>query len=287
MGILLTTPEFIKYFTWRLDPSVKIPQQALENAVALQAKIFSLLSRKPEILDEIHDSQIFEFGSNNVSEKVATILNPYMEKRSQYSSYLYRHAVPGVLKGIPTQGNYDVLDTEDPNTGRQFQTTRGAQRAAEDVAVERRTKNMLGGAAMLAGGAWLGLRPSANAVSRIAGGGLAGLGLVHGAQRFGQGYYGYPSVKARTGEDVYLRAPYGPWYDRPYRGTELVEKRSYEELLHDSSYESLEKHASIRAAMEACQYPGSRVRMGRFHNWEIKAASLDEAAQILGEVILL
>ena len=285
MGILLTTPEFVKYFTWRLDPSIKIPERALENAVALQAKIFRLLARTPEILDEISDSGMFRFG--DISEKVGAVLRPLLEKRSQYSSYLYRHAVPGFLKPLSSQGNLDVLTVRDPQTGRPFQTTRSAQRSAEDVAVERRTKHMLGGAAMLAGGAWLGLRPTSSALMRGIGGAGAGVGLVQGAQSFGRGAYGYPSLRADTGEDVPLRAPYGIWYDRPYRGTELVEKRSSGEYRSGSPDESLEKHAAIRAAMEACHYPGSRAKIAQFQNWEFKATSLDEAAQILGEVILL
>lgn len=279
MGILLTTPEFIKYFTWRLDPSVQIPPHVLENAIAVQGKVFELFARCPELMHEMQESGIFEFGPQDCSGKVAMLLEPYLEKRSQYSSYLYRHALPGFLKGIPSEGNLDVLNVTDPNTGRQFQTTRGAQRAAEDVAVERRTKNMLGGAAMLAGGAWLGLRPAASWGARTLGGAAAGLGLIHGARQFGQGYYGYPSLRAQTGEQVYLRSPYGLWYDQPYRGTELVEKRSEQE--------PIEKHASLRAAMEACHYPHARARMAKFHNWQIKAASLDEAAQVLGEVIFL
>jgi len=287
MGIVLTTPEFMKYFTWRLDPSVQIPQRALENAIALQSKIFQMFAQNPALLDELGESKIFDFGTENISDKVAEVLRPFLEKRSQYSSYLYRHAVPGYFKPLSSQGNLDVLNVDDPNTGRRFQTTRGAQRAAEDVAVERRTKNMLGGAAMLAGGGWLATRPMAPGLLRGIGGVGAGLGLIHGARQFGQGYYGYPTIRAQTGENVNLRAPRNIWHDWPYRGTELVEKRSDEKSLRDSSGESLEKHASIRAAMEACHYPGARVKIAQFQNWEIKVSSLDEAAQVLGEVILI
>jgi hypothetical protein len=90
MGILLTTPEFIKFFVWKIDPSIDIPEETLDRAVAAQQQVFELLSDNPKLLDEIDGTEFTDTAEENRDPELAQKLGPLVEKRSQTERNLYR-----------------------------------------------------------------------------------------------------------------------------------------------------------------------------------------------------
>jgi hypothetical protein len=280
MGIFLTTPEFIKYFVWKMDPSMVIPEGVLDRAVAAQGAVFDFLANNPEVLDDIEGTGFTDVCPENINPDLAKKAAFLLEKRSQVGEYLHRKLVPELFnKRDTTKGNWDVINVTDPHTGRRFQTTRWAAREAADVGAERQMKNMAGGGALLAGA--LALTPFRGL--RLA----APLLGVPGAAMAYKGYRGYPSVRADTGEKIYTPTtePLGDRYDpgdpstwEGYRGTELVEKRS--------SATPDETNMIIKMALDFAHQPGYRsaaVDIQKIRRLE--ASSFDSAIQKIGEVI--
>lgn len=270
MGIFLTTPEFIKFFTWKMDPSVDIPLDALNRIVAAQGAIFDFLSENPDVLDDIDSTGFVNVCPENVNPDLAKKASFLLEKRSQLEDYLYRKMVPRAFKSQgPPVGNWDVINVADPRTGKTFQTTRWASRAAQDVGAERQMRNLAGGGALLAGA--LALSPFR--MLRLATPFLA----VPGAAMAYRGYRGYPYVRAQTGEKVYT--PTSEFFgDRGYRGTELVEKRS--------SAAPDETNMTIKMALDIAHQPGYRnalVDIAKISRME--ASTLEDAIHKIGEVI--
>jgi hypothetical protein len=95
MGILLTTPEFIKFFVWKMDPALDIPPRVLDRAVAAQTRIFEALSENPEILDEADDTGLMR--NMPTDKKLAAALGSWAEKRSLDETPLL-----GRLLAVPT-----------------------------------------------------------------------------------------------------------------------------------------------------------------------------------------
>jgi len=276
MGILLTTPEFIKYFVWQIAPGANIPEEVLDRAVAAQSKIFNVLASNPHILDDIKDMEFLKTSSEYINTKLAEELKPLLEKRSQLKAYLYRHMVPKMFKDEPMRGNLDVVNVRDPYSGRTYQTTRGAALKAEDIAAKKQLGNLFGGGALLAGATGLMFSPLAGvaAVAPLVGLG-GGYALGRGAQKFTHGLTGYPSARATTGENIYTRSPRSIMYDRTFPGTELVEKRSFDmsdnaiQLAMGSSHRPEHKHKSL-----------DMDKLSFAHELDF-----DTAATLLGEVI--
>lgn len=283
MGILLTTPEFIKYFVWKIAPDAQIPPKMLDRAVACQQTVFEMLANNPHLLDDIEDTGFVDVAEKHINPDLAEKAAALLEKRSQAKEYLYRHLVPDIFKEDTRHlGNWDVINARDPRTGKTYRTTRLAARQAADVAGERQLSNLVGGGAMLAGAAGLSMLPVARLAWPLAG--ALGYG---GAKKFMKGYGGYPSSRAETGETIYHRAPrkpalgFGQWRDRAYPGTELIEKRSAHSNADDA-------HALIRAAMDIAHCPDARQEQINT-DW-LKTAeglSFENAATKLGEVICL
>lgn len=270
MGILLTTPEFVKYFVWKVSPGTDIPEGVLERVVACQQNVFALLANNPQLLDDIEDTGFVETADKHINSSLAKKAFSLIEKRSQAKEYLYRHLVPQIFKGKTNQGNWDVVNVRDPKSGKTYRTTRLAARSARDAAGKRQIQNLVGGGALLAGAAGLSMVPFA---------GLAAGPLAYaGAKKFSKGYQGYPSARAETGEQVVAR-PTNRWSDRGFAGTELVEKRS-------SHSNSNDTNMMIHLAMDIAHCPGSRnehVNTSWFDTAE--NVSFDDAIAKLGEVI--
>lgn len=208
MGILLTTPEFIKYFVWKLAPGTVIPEEALDRAVACQQGIFKLLANNPQLMDAITDTGFVDVSEKHVNQDLAQKAAALLEKRSQAKDYLYRHLVPDIFKeDTRHRGNWDVINVRDPQTGKMYRTTRLAARQTSDEAGKRQLRNLMGGGAMLAGAAGLSMLPLAG----VAAPALGALGYM-GGKRIVQGYHGYPSIPAETGERIYGR-PDQRWGD--------------------------------------------------------------------------
>jgi hypothetical protein len=104
MGILLTTPEFIKYFIWKIDPTLQIPEDVLDRTVATQQQVFEMLTDNPKLLDEIDGTDFIDTSDQNVNPNLASKLQPLAEKRSQSRDNLYRVAMgkTGHVAQLPT-----------------------------------------------------------------------------------------------------------------------------------------------------------------------------------------
>lgn len=270
MGIFLTTPEFIKYFVWKINPAIDIPDGLLDRAVAIQGAVFDFLANNPEVLDEIEQTDFLDIHPKNINPDLAKKTAFLMEKRSQLGHYLHKK-LTSVLGSQPTVGNWDVINVTDPRTGRRFQTTRWAAEKAFDVGAERQIKNILGGSALLTGA--LALSPFR--ILRYATPFLA----VPGAAMTYRGVRGYPWVRSETGERVYT--PTQEFLgDRRYPGTELVEKRS--EAKPD------ETNMVIKLALDIAHHPGyQNCDVGIQKIGRLKASTFDMASQKIGEVICM
>jgi hypothetical protein len=204
-GIILTTPEFVRLFMQKAAPGVEIPQDVLDRLTAMQGEIFELYSKNPSLLDQALSSFV---PSANKTAGLDAQVAPLREKRSTVSEYLYRRFVPDLLRGAQQPPKSELLEIQDPVTGRVFQTTRGAAQAAHDALAQAELTKMVGGGALL-GGAYKMLTMAPQ---------LRPFKLPIAA---GMGYLGYkwlppdlgPTYQSSTGEAV------------PYL-TEFVEKQS-------------------------------------------------------------
>jgi len=271
MGIFMTTPEFIKFFAWKMDPNVHIPEGLLDRAVAVQGAVFDFLADNPDILDEIDSTGFLDVCPQNVNPTLAKKAESLLEKRSQLGEYLKRKLVPDIFGDAPpTRGNWDVIDVTDPHSGRTFQTTRWAQQAAQDAAGEEQLRNLVGGGALFGGALALtpfrGLRMLAPAMG------------MRGAAQAYQGYRGYPYVESNQGDKVYTSNPEF-FADQTYPGTELVEKRS-----HDLD----ETNMAIKLALDYAHRPRAKTASvdPNVVRW-MGAPSLDAAIQRIGRAICL
>ena len=270
MGIFLTTPEFIKYFAWKMDPSIEIPEGALDRAVAAQGAIFDFLANNPSVLDDIEDTGFTDIGEKDLNPEIARKTAFLLEKRSQLGQYLKRKLVPTAFQERDlSQGNWDVITATDPHTGRQYQTTRRAARAARVAANERQIRNLVGGGALMAGG--LALAPFKGL--RLAAPFLA----VPGAAKAYSGYRGYPTVRTHEGGSIVT--PTTEYFgDRSFPGTELVEKRSSARLDETSMV--------IKTALDLAHRPGYKTAHIRLSDIRSLAANtFDEAIQKIGRMI--
>lgn len=276
MGIILTTPEFIKFFVAKIAPGVTVPEEILDRAVAIQGEIYDTLADHPEVVEEMEDTGFVDVNPERVNPKLARELRPLLEKRSQIGSYLYRHYVPEIFKEYPTRGKWDIVTTTDPRTGKAYQTTYGAATKAQDVAAKRRLGNVFGGGALLAGGALLGAVPGLRA--------LAPFVAIPGALKTMKGVSGYPSVRSNRGDEIPVRYSstshtMAPFRDLGFRGTELIEKRS-------ALVGPAEIHLAIKTAMDHAHRPNAR----RIPRTKIAApeyeTTFDTLAAIVGHAIL-
>ena len=276
MGILLTTPEFVKYFIGKVAPGTVIPEEALDRVVACQQSVFKLLANNPQILDAITDTGFIETSENDINTDLAQKAAALLEKRSQAKDYLYRHLVPDIFKeDTRHRGNWDVINVRDPKTGRTYQTTRLAARQSSDAAGKRQLQNLLGGGAMLAGAAGLSMLPMVGRALAVPAMGAAG---YFGGKKLYQGYQGYPSTRADTGEIITGRQT-KDWGDTGYAGTELIEKRSECGGHND-------RHMMIRLAMDLSHRPKSKyARIDTRWLDTAEGLTFEDATIKLGEVI--
>lgn len=118
------------------------PPEVRDLLGALQGPVCSLLSDFPGATDYVDDIEESIKNPNNISEKVAQILYPWMEKRSMWTDYLARRYVPeeagaaiSAVSGWDPSGAYysptrQAMHYQDPTTRRVYQTTRhSAERA--------------------------------------------------------------------------------------------------------------------------------------------------------------
>lgn len=202
-GIILTTPEFIRLFVEKAIPGAQVPEHVLDNLVALQSEVYDLLGQHPSLLNELLGVLTPE---GEAPSSLQSTIAPMIEKRSMMSDYLRRRLVPSSFR-MGEEPRTDIMEVQDPTTGRMFQTTRGAVFSAEDELGKAQLKQLLGGAGML-GGAYKVLT-SASPKLRLAALPLGLGGLHFGSKAFGN----VPMYTTTSGEQV------------PYL-TEFTEKQS-------------------------------------------------------------
>lgn len=151
-GVILTTPEFVKLIVEKFSPGARVPEQALDAIVALQGHVFELFADHPQLIDQLMQTGIFDLNAKNVQP--AIIDGPatdYIEKRSTIGDYLSRSLIPPAWRSEEPPWT-DSLHVRDPQTGKLFETNRGAAVAAHDSIAKKQLMKMIGGGAMLAGG---------------------------------------------------------------------------------------------------------------------------------------
>jgi len=148
-GMSLSTPELTKILTRKTDPGIRPTEEELDKTVLMQRPITELFEDMPQLLKQIEDSGTFDVDASNVDMKVASLLKPYMEKRSGISEYLKRQLVPEKYRTeAPLTTPFTMTD---PATGQGYSTTRGAAVRAHDEIAKRNLYKVLGGAALLGG----------------------------------------------------------------------------------------------------------------------------------------
>jgi hypothetical protein len=148
-GMTLSTPELMKILTHKTDPNIHPTEDELDKTVLMQRPIMELFEDIPQLLKQIEDAGTFDVDASNVDMKVASLLKPYMEKRSGIGEYLKRQLVPEKYRtGPPYTTQFTMTD---PATGMEYSTTRGAAIRAHDEIAKRNLYKVLGGSALLGG----------------------------------------------------------------------------------------------------------------------------------------
>jgi hypothetical protein len=113
MGIFLTTPEFIKFFVWKMAPGFVIPEGCLEGAVEVQQAVFDVLSKNPDLVEEIQQTGFLNLGPGNIDPTLQQRFSTLLEKRSCLRSFVQRRLVDSVLyktAHMPSPHGYIVVD---------------------------------------------------------------------------------------------------------------------------------------------------------------------------------
>ncbi len=135
MGIFLTTPEFLKFFVWKYAPGVKLPEDAIDRAIALQGSVFNILANNPPLIESIQNTSFLDISPENINNDLLEQLQPLVEKRSLFDPHLRSRLVDRTLQKsaelAPGQGYWDTLEVSDPGTGQRYKTTRGEKLRAE------------------------------------------------------------------------------------------------------------------------------------------------------------
>ncbi len=180
-GVLLNTPELMSLVAQKSDPSLPVTPSMLNKGVGLQRSVLELYKDCPQMLDTFDKSGMFDVSAEQIDTKIASILEPILEKRSGIGEYLKRRFVPEQYR---EESPYSTpLSITDPASGNQYMTTRGAAIRSHDEIAKRNMYKVLGGGALLGGAYKLissGLRRKGLGVlNPVVGGTLAYLGAKH------------------------------------------------------------------------------------------------------------
>lgn len=266
MGIVLTTPEFIRFFIRQAAPHIALSPEMLDRAVAAQRHIFDLFAEYPELVDEIEETGYLDICPKNVNPVLAQKLGstPLRDVRSQQREYLYKRALVNHT-GDPyayTPGDFDLVNVTDPQTGNQYTTTKSVAARTHGLAQIAGIKKMLGSAALLAGGA--ALYPYTRAGTYLAASGL-GKGL--------RSYVNLHHIDADTGDPIHRISP-------EFAGTELIPKTSA------AIYPGLSlSDATIKIAMDMAHCPRARNKKVAHLILNGVTPSFEDVALRVGEAI--
>lgn len=180
-GVLLNTPEIMQLFARKADPSIALSPDMLNKGVGVQRSILELYKDCPQLLDSFDKSGMFDVAPNLIDTKIASIMEPLLEKRSGIGEYLQRRFIPSEYR--EESPHMTPLSITDPATGYRYMTTRGAAIRAHDEIAKRNLYKVLGGGALLGGAYKLissGLRSKGLGVLRpLVAGTLGYLGYKH------------------------------------------------------------------------------------------------------------
>lgn len=174
-GVILTTPEFVKMLVEKMSPGTQVSEEVLDRVVASQQHIFQLFAQRPELLDQLVATGMYDVKPTNVKPDIGVIAEKYLEKRSTIGDYLTRQLIPPYLREEEPHWT-DTLHVDDPNTGERYITTRAAARDAHDEIARSEMARLVGTGALLAGGAHVAAGALPTALRPLAWGGAAALG---------------------------------------------------------------------------------------------------------------
>lgn len=111
LGIVMSMPEFLKYFVWKLSPDMNIPESVLDRAIGAIQNVFEILTNNPDLISEIDEIGFTDIDQDNVRSGIAEKLSYLQEIRSQKEPYLHRHFVPSIYgkHATKTAGNQSLL----------------------------------------------------------------------------------------------------------------------------------------------------------------------------------
>lgn len=152
LDMRLTGPEFVRLVVSRLagmEPS----EEHVRKTASLLPTVLSLYERSPSLLETVLSTGILDTPREKVSTALRVKLAGWAEKKSNVGDLLYRRLVPEGIGVRPDEAPMtDVLNYQDPTSGRNVQTTRGAAMDASDSVTRSNMRKMLGGGALLLGG---------------------------------------------------------------------------------------------------------------------------------------
>lgn len=99
-GVLLTTPEFIKFFIRSIDPSIDIPEEVLTRAVAAQQQVFEAMAENPDLLDAIDSTGFMGAPAESRDPTLDAAVAPLAEKRSQDETHIYRTMLQKTARSV-------------------------------------------------------------------------------------------------------------------------------------------------------------------------------------------
>lgn len=160
-GAWLTTSELSRLLAEK-TASASFSSDQLDRIVAFQPTMLELLGTYPSLGEKL--GHLVEIDARHESAQLAYDIRGWLTKRAGVADYLRAQAYapgrvpsmgygPGYTYRASTPAKTDLFTMTDPNTGQQYQTTRGAAQAAD----EEDSKKQLFGAATLSGMYLLGL----------------------------------------------------------------------------------------------------------------------------------
>lgn len=149
-GVSLSTPELVKMVVYKSYPDAEIGDDILDKCVIMQRPLMEFLEDCPQIMDQLEKEGSLDIDVNKVDVKIASLIDPYFEKRSGIPQYLRRQFVPTKYRDMP-EPHTTPLSVTDPATGVRYDTTRGAALRAHDEIAKKNLMKVLGGTALLGG----------------------------------------------------------------------------------------------------------------------------------------
>jgi hypothetical protein len=153
MGIFLTTPEFIKFFVWKMAPGFAIPEGCLEGAVEAQQAVFDVLSKNPDLVEEIQQTGFLNLDPGNIDPALQQRFSTLLEKRSCLRTFVQRRLVDSVLyktAHMPSPHGYIVVDQK---IGQGYATRMAPKLATQNRrwVKDARMQDVIGSGALLSG----------------------------------------------------------------------------------------------------------------------------------------